>query len=421
MLCARSRLQHCLLPIGSRSCSILNHVPFLKHNSAPSADSSQAAPSEHSTAVLQQMADPLLQAVVADKAPVVFYHYPCADGVFAALAATLYFRSKGVQPRYVPHEVYRSVAIPDLQLQPQSVAFLLDYAGPDGFPQQLAQHVGAVVVLDHHKTAAAQLADTSSHPPNLHVHLDMQRSGAAIARDFFSPPGMSEQLQHMFGMVEDADLWRWALQDSKAFHAGLSARRLEYSSAANPGIWEELLALDPQAVVAEGHIVLQRQDQLIAEALEGAQQHQLGGAQGLTRGWGCCLGCRVAGELVQYRSQLGNRLAQRSAELGLSPVGLVAYHEVEMHNKGSHIKVSLRSTNGFDTSAVSEAFGGGGHAAASSCIITLQELTLGRPWRSSTGCSHLTCVVCSLLITSMDASVKSILAPTEHHCFKQQH
>jgi hypothetical protein len=33
----------------------------------------------------------------------------------------------------------------------------------------------------------------------------------------------------------------------------------------------------------------------------------------------CCCCCR---------SQLGNRLAQRSAELGLSPVGLVAYHEV---------------------------------------------------------------------------------------------
>jgi oligoribonuclease NrnB/cAMP/cGMP phosphodiesterase (DHH superfamily) len=82
--------------------------------------------------------------------------------------------------------------------QPECVVYLLDYSGPDGFPQQLARHVSNVVVLDHHKTAAAQLADSSSHPPNLHVHLDMQRSGAAIARDFFSPPGMSEQLQHMF-------------------------------------------------------------------------------------------------------------------------------------------------------------------------------------------------------------------------------
>lgn len=324
------------------------------------------------------MADPLLQTIAADNPPVVFYHYPCADGIFAALAATLYFRSRGVQPRCVPHEVYRSVQLAELQLQPQSVAFLLDYSGPDGFPQQLAQQLRAVVVLDHHKTAAAQLADTASHPPNLHVHMDMGRSGATIARDFFAPPGMSEQLQHIFSMVEDADLWRWALPGSRAFHAGLSARKLEFNCIANPGIWEELLALDPQQVIAEGEVVIQHQEQLIAEALQGAQQHQLGGAQGASRGWGSCLGCRVAGELTKYRSQLGNRLAQRSAELGMSPVGLVAYHEAGMPNKDTHIKVSLRSTDGFDTSAVSEAFGGGGHAAASSCIITLDEL---QAWR----------------------------------------
>lgn len=78
------------------------------------------------------------------------------------------------------------------------MAFLLDYAGPDGFPQQLAQHVSDVIVLDHHKTSAQRLADTTSHPPNLHVQLDMQRSGAAIARDFFNPPGISSEVQHMF-------------------------------------------------------------------------------------------------------------------------------------------------------------------------------------------------------------------------------
>jgi hypothetical protein len=44
---------------------------------------------------------------------------PClwAAGIFAALAATLYFRSKGIQPRCVPHEVYRNLQLADLQLQ----------------------------------------------------------------------------------------------------------------------------------------------------------------------------------------------------------------------------------------------------------------------------------------------------------------
>jgi nanoRNase/pAp phosphatase (c-di-AMP/oligoRNAs hydrolase) len=50
------------------------------------------------------------------------------------------------------------------------------------------------------------------------------------------------------------------------------------------------------------------------------------------------------------------------------------YLQTDQPNKDCEVKVSLRSIEGFDTSAVSGAFGGGGHAAASSCIITRKEL-----------------------------------------------
>jgi hypothetical protein len=49
--------------------------------------------------------------------------------------------------------------------------------------------------------------------------------------------------------VEDADLWRWALADSKAFHAGLSAQKLDYHAGRNPQVWEQLQQLDVQQVV----------------------------------------------------------------------------------------------------------------------------------------------------------------------------
>lgn len=69
-------------------------------------------------------------------------------GVFAALAATLHYTERGVTPRYIPFEVYRDMNIQELNLQADSVAFLLDYSGPDGFPQQLAQHVSQVRPYD---------------------------------------------------------------------------------------------------------------------------------------------------------------------------------------------------------------------------------------------------------------------------------
>ncbi len=39
---------------------------------------------------------------------------------------------------------------------------------------------------------------------------------------------VSQDLQRLFDYIEDADLWKWKLPDSKAFHAGhlLSAHTL---------------------------------------------------------------------------------------------------------------------------------------------------------------------------------------------------
>jgi hypothetical protein len=79
MLCAATRLRHCLLSIG-RSYSILKHVPFVKPDSVANSETSQTTSLAGSIAALKQMTDPLLQTVVAANPPAVFYHYPCADG-----------------------------------------------------------------------------------------------------------------------------------------------------------------------------------------------------------------------------------------------------------------------------------------------------------------------------------------------------
>ena len=72
----------------------------------------------------------------------------------------------------------------------------------------------------------------------------------------------------------------------------------------------------------------------MAEAVAASKPYQLGGAEGLTRGWGCCMGCEVTGDLIAYRSRLGNSLAQHSKQQGLRPVGLVAYVEVGAAHDG---------------------------------------------------------------------------------------
>ena len=51
---------------------------------------------------------------------------------------------------------------------------------------------------------------------------------------------MQDDLRLKFQYIEDADLWRWALPKSKAFHAGLGEMQLEYDAGKNPGIFDYL-------------------------------------------------------------------------------------------------------------------------------------------------------------------------------------
>jgi hypothetical protein len=64
----------------------------------------------------------------------------------------------------------------------------------------------------------------------------------------------------MWGMVccpryvEDADLWRWQVPHSRAFHAGLSGLNIDYGAAspqAAEAVFKTLQQLDPAAVVAQ--------------------------------------------------------------------------------------------------------------------------------------------------------------------------
>lgn len=79
---------------------------------------------------------------------------------------------------------------------------------------------------------------------------------------------------------------------------------------------------------AQGAGVLAEQQRQIAAAVESASTLRLGGELGSQRAWGQALGCVVSGALVGWRSALGNALAERSAQMGLEPVGVVAYVEV---------------------------------------------------------------------------------------------
>lgn len=318
----------------------------------------------------------------------VLYHYPCPDGVFAALAAYLYHSRLAVPAVFIPNSVYNPIKVKDLDHEAFNAFYLLDFVGPEGFAIDLCSKGKTVIVLDHHKTAYNALSAKVVN--NLVTHFDMRRSGATIAFDYFTnklehdmrtrsnrhiPAGKDiheettlvdksslPRVRRLFDYIEDADLWKWKLPQSKAFNSGLRSLNIEYNANTNTSLFQQLLSLEVSEVIAIGEKELSSNQIRLDAALKFSFIVDLG--QGL---FGKCLAVEN-NDMADLRSDLGHQLAAKSLALELRPIGAVAYKAEDVD--GDLVKVSLRSIEGEDTTKISQAYGGGGHAGASSFMIS---------------------------------------------------
>lgn len=76
-----------------------------------------------------------------------------------------------------------------MQLSPttENIEFEPIIACRQHFVAHIEPAVLRVIVLDHHKTAIEMLTPSEAHCPNLDLQLDINRSGATIALDYFKP------------------------------------------------------------------------------------------------------------------------------------------------------------------------------------------------------------------------------------------
>ncbi|KAG5229682.1 phosphoesterase [Salix suchowensis] len=297
------------------------------------------------------------------KSAAVLYHYPCPDGAFAALAAYLYFKATSLPPDQLPLHQFSHV-------------YLLDFVGllvlSDNSPPK-------VVILDHHKTAMEALGGTSFEGENVSKVIDMERSGATIAFDYFKHKllesgknsydemiGEFDRVRRVFEYIEDGDLWRWRLENSKAFSSGLKDLNLEFNAQLNPSLFDQLLSLNLASVISQGRESLSVKQKLIDDTLDQSYEIALGGGAS-----GRCLAVN-ADSVSELRSELGQQLATKSRNLKLRGIGAIVYRVPELEND-EMLKISLRSVDIEDTTPISEGFGGGGHRNASSFMICSAE------------------------------------------------
>ncbi|KAG6488214.1 hypothetical protein ZIOFF_056973 [Zingiber officinale] len=129
---------------------------------------------------------------------------------------------------------WHGLTVDDLPLGEINEVYLLDFIGSSGFIGELYPKVESVIILDHHKTAVEALCGNASFGKNVIKVIDMDKSGATIAFDFFKEKLLKrsdtlkglgihnhqeagkknlsgykfERVQKLFEYIKDGDIWR---------------------------------------------------------------------------------------------------------------------------------------------------------------------------------------------------------------------
>lgn len=137
------------------------------------------------------------------------YHKNCMDGLFAAYAIYhrhgYMFNYIAVQyNKQIPQEILDDPFVGDI--------VIVDYSYPRETLETIRGFAKRLYVLDHHATAENELKGLD------YCKFENNKSGAVMAYEWVYP-GLP--VPPLFEYVQDRDLWRWLLPDSKAINEGL--------------------------------------------------------------------------------------------------------------------------------------------------------------------------------------------------------
>lgn len=280
--------------------------------------------------------------------PLVIYHGDCVDGFTSAWVAGRFYGFGDVDL----HAGVYGEAPPDVTGRHVVV---VDFSYPATVLTAMAWWAASVVVLDHHKTAQEGLAGFPLPPKSAaewglevagrgprgvpRVLFDMNRSGAGLAWDWFFP---EVERPALVDMVEDYDLWRFLIPDSRRVHEWVASH--EQNLWGWDGVSETLS--DPGSrglVLSEAEAISRSRDRLAEDLIRlGSRRMWIGGFEVL-----------AVNAPRQLASTIGHILAD-GQPFGATYVDMKGYREF-----------SLRShEGGADVGEIAKSYGGGGHKHA---------------------------------------------------------
>ena len=290
------------------------------------------------------------------KRPLIIYHGGCRDGFCAAWVCHLALKERepeffaGYYGQLPPICVGRDVVI-------------VDFSYPLEVMHAIATTASSLLVLDHHRTAQAALAELAANPPpNTKIVFDMEQSGAGLAWSHYfqcydetgGDPLTPLERPYLVDYTEDRDLWRHALPDSKVINAYLSTLPFTFEA------WSEAFTTSQQDIVEcmgdrtrwarqQGASVEAKTKQYVAEVRKNAMVIEFEGYAGIPI---------VNAPQVDISELLHAMCIGDETHAG--PTFAMGWWQ----RADGLFQYSLRSVGNFDVSALAKKCGGGGHKNA---------------------------------------------------------
>lgn len=290
----------------------------------------------------------------------IVYHKNCIDGITAAAVTwkhcteNLGYSSKEIET--LPMQYGNSISVIPMLNRLDCDLYIVDFSLPIADIRELSECYHDIYIYDHHETAYDKLLPNSRdeegatrildkecmipwHPDldNVFITFDNNQSGASLCWGAMFPESTVPRLVRY---VEDYDLWRFFLQDTKAIN--------KYLRTFNKTIEDFLLLLDQlstdighSTAINTGTVLLVHEDRLENEFIESYTcPITINGKEGLA--------CNAP---HYFASGIGHKLAKKCGTFGA----------VWCQHSSGGVVFSLRSEGDYSVRAIAESCGGGGH------------------------------------------------------------
>lgn len=283
-----------------------------------------------------------------DSKPLVIYHAGCWDGFCAAWVA------KNALGEIEAFPAFYGASAPECAGRD---VYVLDFSYKRPVMRDILTQARKVVVLDHHKTAEAELDGLIEELQHRHGDLwsaaewptivfDMNKSGGRLAWEFFNgsprtdaPSDFVPPVPWLVAYTEDRDLWRHELPESENINAALRSYPLDFS------VWDEFHNAVGQREMfkREGAAIRRAERAIVDTHVKNAREIEMDGHR-----------VKVVNATVLF-SEIAGELAKGRA-----------FGACYFDRQDGKRQWSLRSTDeGIDVSALAKLHGGGGHRHAS--------------------------------------------------------